>query len=118
MFVLVCSTLSSSQKCMYYSDLSMSGMCCLLAVATGMMTYTNANAITYGGYVNLCKRQLELSARFLMAHIRSGPLSLVTAILACSTLIYAIRGFIRPDFSYFELDDEDNVVQQAPKQSR
>lgn len=112
--------LSSSQNNVYIycSDLSMSGMCCLLAVATGMMTYTNANAITYGGYVNLCKRQLELSARFLMAHIRSGPLSLVTAILACSTLIYAIRGFIRPDFSYFELDDEDNVVQKAPKQSR
>lgn len=90
-----------------YSDLSMSGMCCLLTAATGMLTYTNANTITYGGYVNLLKRQLELSAKFLMARVRSGPLSVVTAILACLTLIYAILGSISPQFAYFEIDDED-----------
>lgn len=88
-----------------YSELSMSGMCCLLTVATGMLTYTNANTITYGGYMNLLKRQLELSARFLKARSMSGPLSMVTAILACLTIIYAILGSISPEFAYFEEED-------------
>ena len=89
-----------------YSDLSMSGMCCLLTVATGMLTYTNANTITYGGYVNLLKRQLALSVRFLVAHVSSGPLSVVTAILACLTIVFAILGAISPEFATF--DDDDN----------
>jgi hypothetical protein len=86
----------------------MSGMCCLLAVATGMLTYTNAHTITYGGYVNLLKRQLQLSGKFLLAHARSGPLSVITAILACLTVIYAILGSVSPEFAYFELDDESD----------
>jgi hypothetical protein len=86
----------------------MSGMCCLLAVATGMLTYTNAHTITYGGYVNLLKRQLQLSGKFLLAHVRSGPLSVITAILACLTVIYAILGSVSPEFAYFELDDESD----------
>ena len=101
-----------------YSDLSMSGMCCLLTVATGMMTYTNANTITYGGYMNLCKRQLMLSAQFLMSHYRSGPLSVVTAILACLSLAYAIRGILRPDFSYFELEEDHEDEENDNKRHR
>ena len=91
-----------------YYNLSISGMCCLLTVVAGTLTYTNANSITYGGYINLGKRQLELSAKFLMAHWRNGPLSVMTTILACLTLIFAIKGFVRPSFSYFELEDEEN----------
>mmetsp|Transcript_195 Transcript_195/g.376 ORF Transcript_195/g.376 Transcript_195/m.376 type:complete len:305 (+) Transcript_195:347-1261(+) len=93
-----------------YSDLSISGMCCLLTVATAMLTYTNANTITYGGYLNLLKRQLELSFKFLKARVRSGPLSLVTACLACLTLIYAVLGLTSPEFAYFELDDDEDEV--------
>ena len=98
-----------------HRDLSISGMCCLLTAATGMLTYANANAITYGGYVNLLKRQLELSAKFLMARVRSGPLSVVTAILACLTLIYAILGSISPEFAYFEIYEDDR--QSSPELS-
>jgi|APGre2960657468_1045069.scaffolds.fasta_scaffold268838_1 hypothetical protein len=90
-----------------YSDLSMSGMCCLLATATGMLTYTNAHTITYGGYVNLMRRQLQLSGRFLLDHVRSGPLSLISAFLACLTVVYAILGAFSPEFASFEIDDED-----------
>lgn len=86
----------------------MSGMCCLLTVATGMLTYTNANTITYGGYLNLVKRQFQLSAAFLKSRVRSGPLSVVTAILACLTVIYAIMGAVSPEFAYFEVDDEED----------
>ena len=90
------------------SDLSMSGMCCLLTVATGMLTYTNANAITYGGYLNLVKRQFQLSGAFLKSRVQSGPLIVVTAILACLTLIYAILGAVSPEFAYFEVDEDDD----------
>ncbi len=88
------------------SDLSISGMCCLLTVATGMLTYTNAHTITYGGYVNLLKRQLALSLKFLMAHVSSGPLSVVTAILAVLTIVFAILGAISPEFATFDDDDK------------
>lgn len=97
-----------------YGDLSISGMCCLLTVATGMLTYTNANTITYGGYVNLMRRQLELSVKFLRARVSSGPLSVVTAIFACLTLVYAILGAVSPEFSYFEHEDEE--VEETVKQ--
>lgn len=73
-----------------------------------MLTYTNANTITYGGYLNLVKRQFQLSAAFLKSRVRSGPLSVVTAILACLTLIYAIMGAVSPEFAYFEVDDEED----------
>mmetsp|Transcript_36567 Transcript_36567/g.64087 ORF Transcript_36567/g.64087 Transcript_36567/m.64087 type:complete len:306 (-) Transcript_36567:94-1011(-) len=111
---LLCFTVATALRVRYamrkYSDLSMSAMCCLLTVATGMLTYTNANTITYGGYLNLVKRQLELSVNFLKARMRSGPLSIVTAFFGCLTLIYAILGSISPEFAYFELDDEDDIT--------
>lgn len=58
--------------------------------------------------MNLLKRQLQLSGKFLLAHVRSGPLSVITAILACLTVIYAILGSVSPEFAYFELDDESD----------
>ena len=73
-----------------------------------MLTYTNANAITYGGYLKLVQRQLQLSSEFLRTNVRSGPLSVVTAILACTTLVYAILGSISPEFDYFDDDDDDD----------
>ena len=91
----------------------MSGMCCLLTVICGMLTYTNATTITYGGYVNLLKRQLQLSFKFLQARVKSGPLSVVTLILGCLTLVFAIMGAVSPEFDYFEEDDEP--AQQQPK---
>mmetsp|Transcript_15444 Transcript_15444/g.31347 ORF Transcript_15444/g.31347 Transcript_15444/m.31347 type:complete len:304 (+) Transcript_15444:1-912(+) len=91
-----------------YEALSMSGMCCLLTVASGMLTYTNANTITYGGYVNLMKRQFQLSINFLMTRAKSGPMSAVTFLFACLTIIYAIKGWISPEFAYFDSDWDDN----------
>ncbi|KAL7540096.1 hypothetical protein ACHAXR_009866 [Thalassiosira sp. AJA248-18] len=96
-----------------YRALSMSGMCCLLTAATAMLTYTNANTITYGGYMNLVKRQLQLSAIFLKTRVRSGPLTVVTAILASLTLIYAILGSVDPSFSHFD-DDDNDVEDEKP----
>ena len=62
--------------------------------------------------MNLCKRQLMLSAQFLMSHYKSGPLSIVTAILACLSLAYAIRGILGPAFSYFELEDHEDEEEE------
>eukprot|EP00970_Alexandrium_tamarense_P014065 scaffold3855_cov199-Alexandrium_tamarense.AAC.19 len=90
-----------------YSDLSISGMCCLLTVASGMLTYTNANTITYGGYSNLLRRQFQLSYNFIKTRIRSGPMSFVTAILAFLSLVYAVIGYFSPEFAYFEIDLEE-----------
>lgn len=87
-----------------YKELSLSAMCCLLCVATGMLTYTNANTITYGGYLGLLKRQLFLSYEFLTTRIKAGPMSAVTAILAILSLTYAILGMFSPEFDYFEVD--------------
>lgn len=120
------------------SALSMSGMCCMLCVASGALTYTNvshqfyinnpilamqqgsynltkskykANTITYGGYLNLMKRQLQLSFNFISKRIHSGPMSAVTAILAFLSLYFAIKGYISPAFSYFELELEEEKEQ-------
>lgn len=92
-----------------YKELSLSGMCCLLCVASGMMAYTNANTITYGGYLGLLKRQLCLSFKFLTTRIHSGPLSAVTALLAVLCVTYAIKGLLSPEFEYFEDDDVEEV---------
>lgn len=67
-----------------------------------------ANTITYGGYVNLMKRQLLLSRNFISKHVRSGPMSAVTAILALLTIYYAIIGYFSPEFSYFELELQED----------
>ena len=66
-------------------------------------------AITYGGYVNLLKRQLQLSFQFLQARVKSGPLSVVSLILACLTVVYAVLGAVSPEFAYFEEEDDDPV---------
>ena len=87
----------------------MSGMCCLLTVAAGMLTYTNANTISYGGYINLMKRHMVLCAKFLLSRVGSGPLSVATAILACLTIVYAVLGSVSPEFAYFDIDDEDDA---------
>lgn len=94
-----------------YRNLSFSGMCCLLTTATGMLAYANANAITYGGYLSLARRQLELSAEFLKARATSGPLSAVTLILAVLTVVFAVRGSLKPEFSYFD-DHHDDESQR------
>ncbi|KAL7437032.1 hypothetical protein ACHAXM_005422 [Skeletonema potamos] len=96
-----------------YKELSLSGMCCLLCVATGMLTYTNANTITYGGYLGLLRRQIWLSFKFITTRIRAGPLSAVTAMLAVLSLTYAILGMISPEFDYFEVDAEVEEVKRT-----
>jgi len=92
-----------------YKELSLSGMCCLLCVASGMLSYTNANTITYGGYLGLLRRQLWLSFKFLRTRIHAGPLSAVTALLGVLCLTYAIKGMFSPEFEYFE----DDVMEEA-----
>ena len=56
--------------------------------------------------MNLLKRQLALSLKFLMAHVSSGPLSVITAILAVLTIAFAILGAISPEFATFDDDDK------------
>lgn len=85
-----------------YRNLSISGMCCLLTTATGMLAYTNANTISYGGYLSLARRQMELSLMFVKARATAGPLCTITLILAILTIVYAIRGSLTPEFSYFD----------------
>lgn len=70
-----------------------------------------ANTITYGGYLNLMKRQLQLSFNFISRRIHSGPMSAVTAILALLSLYFAIKGYVSPAFSYFELELEEEKEQ-------
>jgi len=94
-----------------YKELSLSGMCCLLCVASSMMAYTNANTITYGGYLGLLRRQLWLSFKFLTTRIHAGPLSAVTAILAVLCLTFAIKGMFSPEFEYFE----DDLVEEVKR---
>ena len=95
-----------------YKELSLSGMCCLLCVASGMMVYTNANTITYGGYVGLLRRQLLLSYKFLTTRIHGGPLSAVTALLGVLCMTFAIKGMFSPEFDYFEDDSEVQEIKQ------
>lgn len=78
-----------------------------------MLAYSNANAVSYGGYLSLMKRQLELSVEFLKARARTGPLSTVTLILGVLTIYYAIRGYLKPDFSYFDYHHEDDSQQNS-----
>eukprot|EP00956_Cyclotella_meneghiniana_P032005 scaffold86042_cov80-Cyclotella_meneghiniana.AAC.3 len=82
---------------------------------TGLMSFTiaQANTITYGGYLNLMKRQLQLSFNFISKRIHSGPMSAVTAILALLTLYYAIQGYFSPAFSYFELELEEEKEKKS-----
>eukprot|EP00985_Skeletonema_marinoi_P013658 scaffold6808_cov127-Skeletonema_marinoi.AAC.9 len=94
-----------------YKELSLSGMCCLLCVASSMMAYTNANTITYGGYLGLLRRQLWLSFKFLTTRIHAGPLSAVTALLAVLCLTFAIKGMFSPEFEYFE----DDLVEEVKR---
>jgi hypothetical protein len=81
-----------------YTLLSISGMCCLLTAASGMLTYMNANIITYGGFNSLLRRTLVLSMRFLMANMRRGPMSTITIIYFMLTVIFALRGWFAPEF--------------------
>jgi hypothetical protein len=80
---------------------------------SGMLTYTNANTITYGGYLGLLRRQIWLSFKFITTRIRAGPLSAVTAMLAVLSLTYAILGMISPEFDYFEVDAEVEEVKRT-----
>lgn len=110
---LLCFTVAQALRVRYalrkYRELSLSGMCCLLCVASGMMTYTNANTITYGGYLGLLRRQLWLSFQFLRTRIHAGPLSLLTAILGVLCLTFAVKGMLSPEFEYFE----DDVLEEV-----
>lgn len=92
-----------------YRALSMSGMCCLLTAASGMLAYSNSRSISYGGYVGLLKRQLELSCQFIWAQARNKqPLSIATGVLAFLTIFFFIAGSFSPEFVYFGIHDEED----------
>lgn len=102
---LLCFTLAQCLRVRYalrkYRYLSLSASCCILTLVCGILSYSNANTITYGGYFNLMVRQLTLSASFLKNRIRSGPMSAFTTLFAVFTVVFAILGSIRPEFSYY-----------------
>jgi hypothetical protein len=81
-----------------YFNLSISGMCCLLTSACGMITYTNSNTITYGGFISLLKRHIILGTRFLLINMKNGPMSLVTILFLTLTIYFALRGWFAPEF--------------------
>lgn len=90
-----------------YRRLSISGMCCLLTAASGMLTYTNANTITYGGFSSLLRRNFELSMRFLSVNLKRGPMSIVTIVFFMLTVIFAIHGWFAPEFVDVPYDQID-----------
>lgn len=65
----------------------------------------------------MCKRQFVLCAEFLKEHMRSGPLGVVTAILGCLSVMYAILGSVSPEFGYFEEDHEEENLGRIIKKS-
>jgi hypothetical protein len=87
-----------------YTMLSISGMCCVLTAASGMLTYTNANTITYGGFSGLLRRNLVLSMRFLMTNMRRGPMSIITIICVMLTVTFALCGWFAPEFVDVNVD--------------
>mmetsp|Transcript_38570 Transcript_38570/g.115769 ORF Transcript_38570/g.115769 Transcript_38570/m.115769 type:complete len:251 (-) Transcript_38570:519-1271(-) len=93
-----------------YTLLSVSGMCCLLTAASGMLTYTNARTVTYGGFGALLRRNLILSMRFLVSNMRRGPMSVITMTCFVLTVFFALCGWFGPEFVVGgygeELDDE------------
>jgi len=111
---LLCFTLAQCLRVRYalrkYRYLSLSASCCILTLICGILSYSNANTITYGGYYNLMVRQLTLSANFLKNRIRSGPMSAITTLFAVFTLVFAFLGSIRPEFSYYGEEAEGEIT--------
>lgn len=91
-----------------YTMLSVSGMCCLLTAASGMLTYTNARTVTYGGFGALLRRNIFLSMKFLLSSIRRGPMSTVTMTCFVLTVVFALCGWFEPDFVAVQLCDGEN----------
>jgi len=82
-----------------YYHLSISGMCCLLAAAAGMITYMNANtSIEYGSFTSLLQRHLILGTRFLVSGMQRGPMSLITMSFLVLTWYFAFLGWFAPEF--------------------
>mmetsp|Transcript_19205 Transcript_19205/g.38751 ORF Transcript_19205/g.38751 Transcript_19205/m.38751 type:complete len:227 (-) Transcript_19205:1257-1937(-) len=81
-----------------YRMLSISGMCCLLTAASGMLMYTNANTITYGGFPSLLRRNMALTLRFLLTNVSRGPMGVITIVCLMLTIVFALRGWFAPEF--------------------
>jgi len=81
-----------------YRSLAISGMCCLLTAASGMVCYQNFHTVSYGGYLQLMMRNAELSFRFLFSNLHRRPMSAITFICLSMTIIFALRGFSAPEF--------------------
>jgi len=82
-----------------YFYLSISGMCCLLAAAAGMITYMNANTnFEYGSFTSLLQRHLILGTRFLVSGMKRGPMSLITMSFILFTWYFAFLGWFAPEF--------------------
>lgn len=111
LYAMCCKWGSDLYKCKYkYNSTALIDITFQLCSQTEKLH--QANTITYGGYLNLMKRQMKLSIDFISKRIHSGPMSAVTAILALLTLYYAIRGYFSPAFSYFELELEEEKEQK------
>ena len=81
-----------------YFNLSISGMCCLLTSTCFMITYTNSNTITYGGFTSLLKRHIILGKTFLICNMKNGPMSFITILFLLLTIIFTLRGWFAPEF--------------------
>jgi len=73
-----------------YMALSLSAMLCLFTAAFGMMAYTNANTITYGGFGGLLRRHCQLSAVFIADHLRDGPMPVITVLSTALAIAFAV----------------------------
>ena len=76
-----------------FPDLSICAMCCrLFTAAAGMLSYNNANTITFGGYSGLLLRWATLSFEFYAERCRLGkPMALFTVVTALISLAYLVR---------------------------
>lgn len=81
-----------------YRSLAISGMCCLLTAASGMVCYQNHHTVSYGGYLQLMMKNAELSFRFLFNNVHKRPMSVITLICLSMTILYAFQGWFAPEF--------------------
>mmetsp|Transcript_6606 Transcript_6606/g.18458 ORF Transcript_6606/g.18458 Transcript_6606/m.18458 type:complete len:214 (-) Transcript_6606:845-1486(-) len=92
-----------------YRSLGISGMCCLLTAASGMVCYQNYHTVSYGGFLQLMMRNADLSLRFLCENLHKRPMSVITLVCLFMTVLFALQGWFAPEFvdSRYAISEEE-----------
>lgn len=96
-----------------YTSLSYSAMMCMMCTAAGMLTYTNSQTISYGGFLGLFRRHFVLALRFISARLAQGPMALVTLAAAVVTFAFSVASLVRGAPDFFGYDEEGSSDGQA-----